>query len=88
MFAAREAESWAVTYGTQTGRKLELSAQDERLLRNALTFYQEFVEVNRRAVSNLKDFGAAIKKAGKGESLLLLVKRGNGNLFIVVKPED
>jgi serine protease Do len=45
------------------------------------------VEVNRRAVSNLKDFGAAVKRAGKSGSFLLLVKRGNGNLFIVVKPE-
>jgi serine protease Do len=45
------------------------------------------VEVNRRAISNLKDFGAAIKKAGKDKSLLLLVKRGSGNLFIVVKPK-
>ena len=46
------------------------------------------VEVNRRAVSNLKDFWAAIRKAGKGDSLLLLVKRGQASLFIVVKPED
>ncbi len=45
------------------------------------------VEVNRRAVSSLKDFGAAIRKAGKGDSLLLLVKRGQASLFIVVKPE-
>ena len=45
------------------------------------------VEVNRKAVSNIQDFRKVLKEAGKGESLLFLVQRGKGSLFIAVKPE-
>ena len=45
------------------------------------------VELNRKAVSNIQDFRKVLKEAGKGESLLFLVQRGKGSLFIAVKPE-
>jgi serine protease Do len=45
------------------------------------------VEAGRSPVTNIKDFRKALKGVKKGEPLLLLVKRGQGNLFLVVKPE-
>jgi serine protease Do len=45
------------------------------------------VEAGRSPVTNIKDFRKALKEVKKGEPLLLLVKRGQGNLFLVVKPE-
>jgi serine protease Do len=45
------------------------------------------VKADRSPVTNIKDFKKALKDVKKGEPLLLLVKRGQGNLFLVVKPE-
>jgi serine protease Do len=45
------------------------------------------VEAGRSPVTNIKDFRKALKGIKKGEPLLLLVKRGQGNLFLVVQPE-
>ena len=45
------------------------------------------IEANRKEISDIGDFRSVLKEAEKGEPLLLLVKRGRGNLFIVVKPD-
>lgn len=42
-------------------------------------------EINRKEIKDLGDYNTAIRKAGKGGSVLLLVKRGEGTLFIVLK---
>ncbi len=45
------------------------------------------VEVNREKVADIKEFRQSLGKAGKDKPLLMLVRRGKGSLFIVVKPD-
>lgn len=42
------------------------------------------LSVNRKNVKNVREFSAEIGKAKKGDSILLLVQRGQGALFIAV----
>jgi serine protease Do len=42
-------------------------------------------EINRQKIQNLKDYNQAIQKAKKGESLLLLVKRGERTFYVALK---
>lgn len=42
-------------------------------------------EVNRKAVSNLTDFNAALATTGKGRPVLLLLKRGKQTYFVVMQ---
>jgi len=43
-------------------------------------------EVNRTAIKNMTDYQQALQKVKKGESLLLLIKRAGGSLYIVLAP--
>ncbi len=43
-------------------------------------------EVNRHPVRNLADYNREISKVEKGKSLLFLVRRGEGTLFLALKP--
>jgi serine protease Do len=43
-------------------------------------------EINRRPVRNLSDYNRAVEKIEKGKSLLFLVRRGEGSLFLALKP--
>jgi serine protease Do len=43
-------------------------------------------EVNRQRIQNLRDYNQAIQKVRKGESLLLLVKRGKNTFYVAIKP--
>jgi serine protease Do len=43
-------------------------------------------EVNRTVVKNLNDYHKALKQVKNGENLLLLIKRGNGALYVVLTP--
>ncbi len=45
------------------------------------------LEVNRETVKDVNGYQRAIKSAGKGKVVLLLVKRGDTSLFLAVKPE-
>lgn len=42
-------------------------------------------EVNRQKIQNLRDYTQATRKMKKGESLLLLVKRGENTFYVVIK---
>ena len=42
------------------------------------------VQVNRRPVTNVSEFNAAVKAGASRDSTLLLVKRGQGTQFVVV----
>lgn len=42
-------------------------------------------EVNRQKIQNLRDYNQAIEKVKKGESLLLLVKRGKNTFYVALK---
>ncbi len=42
-------------------------------------------EVNRQKIQNLKDYNQALQKAKKGESLLLLIKRGERTFYVALK---
>jgi serine protease Do len=42
-------------------------------------------EVNRKRIKDLDDYNEAIQKTAKGDGVLLLVKRGDGTLFVVLK---
>jgi len=44
-------------------------------------------EVNRTAIKNMTDYQQALQKVNKGESLLLLIKRAGGSLYIVLTPQ-
>lgn len=44
-------------------------------------------EANRQKVQNLRDYNQAVKKPKKGESLLLLVKRGKNTFYVALKAE-
>jgi len=43
-------------------------------------------EVNRHKIQNLRDYKQALEKTKKGESLLLLVKRGENTFYVALKP--
>jgi serine protease Do len=43
-------------------------------------------EVNRNGIKNLNDYQQALKQVKKDDHLLLLVKRGNGALYVVLTP--
>lgn len=43
-------------------------------------------EINRHPVSTTADFRRETAKAGKGQSVLFLVRRGQGSLFLALKP--
>ena len=43
-------------------------------------------EVNRQKIQNMRDYQQAIQKAKKGESLLLLVKRGDNTFYVPLTP--
>jgi serine protease Do len=43
-------------------------------------------EINRQKVQNIRDYNQAIQKLRKGESLLLLVKRGKSTFYVAIKP--
>jgi serine protease Do len=43
-------------------------------------------EVNRHPVRTVADFKRETAKTGKGRSVLLLVRRGQGSLFLALKP--
>lgn len=43
-------------------------------------------EINRRPVRNLSDYERAVEKTEKGKSVLFLVRRGEGSLFLALKP--
>ena len=45
------------------------------------------IEVNRKAVASIRDFKDVLKDFDAYEPILFLMKRGKGNLFIVIKPE-
>jgi serine protease Do len=45
------------------------------------------LEVNQKSVANVKDFEAALSKADPGKGALFLVRRGDHDLFVAVKPE-
>jgi serine protease Do len=43
------------------------------------------MEVNRKAVGNIKDFNQAIEEAAKEEAVLLRIKQGRAIVFVVLK---
>jgi serine protease Do len=42
-------------------------------------------EVNRQKIQNLKDYNNALQKTKKGETLLLLIKRGDRTFYVALK---
>lgn len=46
------------------------------------------LEVNREAVKDLASYRKALKEAGKGKSVLLLVRRGDNTIFMALKPSE
>lgn len=42
-------------------------------------------EVNRQKIQNIRDYNQAVQKVKKGESLLLLVKRGKNTFYVALK---
>ncbi|HXJ36320.1 MAG TPA: DegQ family serine endoprotease [Candidatus Eisenbacteria bacterium] len=44
------------------------------------------LEVNRKPVKNAAAFQKSIREAGKGKSLLFLVRRGDNTIFLALKP--
>jgi len=42
-------------------------------------------EVNRQKIQNVRDYNQALQKTKKGESLLLLIKRGSNTFFVALK---
>ena len=43
-------------------------------------------EINRQPVRNRSDYDRAVEKTEKGKSMLFLVRRGEGSLFLALKP--
>lgn len=43
-------------------------------------------EINRQKIQNLRDYKQVVDKVKKGESLLLLVKRGENTFYVALKP--
>jgi serine protease Do len=60
------------------------SAADDAGLRRG----DVIMEVNREPVKDLASYRKAIKGAGKGKSVLFLVRRGENTIFIAVKPAE
>jgi serine protease Do len=46
------------------------------------------LEVNRKPVKDVEAYSNAIKAAGKGKSILFLVRRGDNTIFLALKPSD
>ena len=44
------------------------------------------LEVNRQVVKDVDAYRKATKAAGKGKSVLFLVRRGDNTIFLAVKP--
>jgi len=44
------------------------------------------LEVNRKPVKNASAYQKAVREAGKGKSLLFLVRRGDNTIFLALKP--
>jgi serine protease Do len=42
-------------------------------------------EVNRQKIQNVRDYNQSLQKTKKGESLLLLIKRGSNTFFVALK---
>ncbi len=42
-------------------------------------------EVNRQKIQNIRDYNQALQKGKKGESLLLLIKRGTNTFYVALK---
>ena len=42
-------------------------------------------EVNRQKIQNVRDYNQALQKIKKGESLLLLIKRGKNTFYVALK---
>ena len=42
-------------------------------------------EVNRQKIQNIRDYNQALQKLKKGESLLLLIKRGKNTFYVALK---
>jgi serine protease Do len=57
------------------------SAADEAGLRKG----DVITQINRRPARSLADYRQEVEKAGKGKALLLLVRRGEGSLFVALK---
>lgn len=45
------------------------------------------LEINGKTIKNILDYNRAISDIEKGENLVLLIKRGNYTIFVVIKPE-
>ncbi len=45
------------------------------------------LEIDRKKITNTHDYTEAMRKAAGEKDLLLLVKRGNGNIYLVLKKE-
>ena len=43
------------------------------------------LEIDRKKIKDMKDYTRALRKADSEKGLLLLIKRGRGNLFVVLK---
>lgn len=43
-------------------------------------------EVNRQKIQNIRDYNQATQKMKKGETLLLLIKRGQNTFYVALKP--
>jgi serine protease Do len=46
------------------------------------------LEVNRQTVKDVDAYRKALKSAGKGKSVLFLVRRGDNTIFLAVKPSS
>ena len=46
------------------------------------------LEVDRLRIHNLKDYEKALRKAGKESTLLLLIRRGKGNIYLVLHSQE
>jgi serine protease Do len=63
-----------------TGVKPGSAADDAGLQRGDV-----IAEINRHPVRTMADFRRETAKAGKGQSVLFLVRRGQGSLFLALK---
>jgi serine protease Do len=68
-----------VVSGVESG-----SAADDAGLRRG----DVILEVNREPVKDLASYRKALKSAGKGKSVLFLVRRGDNTVFLALKPSD
>jgi len=68
-----------VVSGVESGS----SAEDAGLRRGDV-----ILEVNRKPVEDLNAYRKALKGAGAGKSLLLLVRRGENTIFVALKPVE